>query len=47
MSAQRRSLASRLYAGLGRVTWGFLRRKVNERFSGRAGGREAGRSTSN
>ncbi|WP_156720876.1 hypothetical protein [Mycobacterium sp. Root135] len=46
MSTQRRSIASRLYAGLGRVTWGFLRRKVNERFNRRAGGREAGRSTS-
>lgn len=42
MSAQRRSVASRLYAGLGRVTWGFLRRKVNERFNRRAGGHESG-----
>lgn len=44
MSAQRRSVASRLYAGLGRVTWGFLRRKVNERFNRRAGGHESGKS---
>ena len=35
MSTQKRSLASRLYAGLGRVTWGYLRKKVNERFSHR------------
>ncbi|WP_173007986.1 hypothetical protein [Mycolicibacterium sp. P1-18] len=44
MSAQRRSLVSRLYAGLGRVTWGFLRRKVDERLHRGARGRESGRS---
>lgn len=34
MSGQR-SLASRLYAGLGRVTWGVLKRKLDERRQGR------------
>jgi len=37
MSGQR-SLASRLYAGLGRVTWGVLKRKLDER---RRGGERA------
>jgi len=44
MSARRRSLASRLYAGLGRVTWGFLRRKLDERLHRR--GHEPRQTTS-
>jgi hypothetical protein len=37
MSQKRRGVISRLFEGLGRVTWGVLRRKVRDRFTKRGG----------
>ncbi len=34
--SEHRSVASRLYAGLGRVTWGYAKKKWNERRENRS-----------